>query len=166
MRTFPLRTVALLGALAAAAALAVAHGSEIWGGLPPCELCLWQRWPYRLAAVLGVLAALAPSRFTRLLVMAMTVTILADAAAAMVHVGVEFGWWPSPLPACSAPKFSAAGSIADRFAAMPVRPSKACDEPTFLIPGIPLSMAAMNLLYALMFAALLMVALVRAERRA
>ena len=35
---------------------------------------------------------------------------------------------------------------------MPARPSKPCDEPTFLIPGLPLSMAAMNLLFALAFA--------------
>jgi hypothetical protein len=36
---------------------------------------------------------------------------------------------------------------------MPLRPSKPCDAPTFLVPGLPLSMAAMNLLYALVFAA-------------
>ena len=59
----------------------------------------------------------------------------------------------------------AGGSIADRFASMPARPSKACDEPTFLIPFVPLSMAAMNLLYAMMFCALLVVALFRSERR-
>jgi disulfide bond formation protein DsbB len=44
---------------------------------------------------------------------------------------------------------------------MPLRPSKPCDAPTFLVPGIPLSMAAMNLLYALAFAAILAVFLVR-----
>ena len=49
----------------------------------------------------------------------------------------------------------AAASIAERLASMPSRPSKPCDEPTFLIPGLPLSMAAMNMLFALVFAALL-----------
>jgi disulfide bond formation protein DsbB len=42
---------------------------------------------------------------------------------------------------------------------MPARPSKPCDEPTFLIPGLPISMAAMNLLYALAFAALIAMSL-------
>ena len=28
-------------------------------------------------------------------------------------------------------------------------PAKPCDEPTYLIPGLPISMAAMNLLYGL-----------------
>jgi hypothetical protein len=41
----------------------------------------------------------------------------------------------------------------DRLSAMPARPSKPCDDPTFLIPGLPLSMAAMNLLYALALSA-------------
>ena len=61
------------------------------------------------------------------------VTLLADAAIAFVHVGVEFGWWRSPLPECAAPHFSG-GSIADRLASMPANPAKPCDQPTFLIP--------------------------------
>ncbi len=80
--------------------------------------------------------------------------LLADAAIAVVHVGVEMGWWPSPLPECAAPHLSG-GSIADRLASMPARPAKPCDEPTFLIPAIPVSLAAMNMLFALAFAAVL-----------
>jgi disulfide bond formation protein DsbB len=79
---------------------------------------------------------------------------------AFVHVGVEQGYWPSPLPECAAPHFSA-GTIAERLASMPARPSKPCDEPTFLVPGLPLSMAAMNLVFALAFAALLAIYLAR-----
>ena len=33
---------------------------------------------------------------------------------------------------------------------MPAAPTKPCDAPTFLIPGLPLSMAGMNLIYALL----------------
>jgi hypothetical protein len=36
---------------------------------------------------------------------------------------------------------------------MPVRPSKPCDEPTYLISGLPVSIAAMNLLFALALSA-------------
>ncbi len=57
-------------------------------------------------------------------------------------------WWPSPLPECAAPKFSG-GTLAERLASMPAQPSKPCDDPTFLIPGLPVSMAMMNLLFAL-----------------
>ena len=159
MRNLPLRTVALAGSLAAAFALAVAHVAELGFGLVPCALCLWERWPYRVALVVGLLAALLP-RHARWLLAVMLAAVLAGVAMAITHVGVEFRWWPSPLPECSAPAFGG-GSIADRLAAMPARPAKPCDDPTFLIPGVPLSMAAMNLLFALVFSAFLAIFTVR-----
>jgi disulfide bond formation protein DsbB len=148
------RKLAILAALGAAAALGIAYASEVWGGLVPCALCLVERWPYRIVIVFGLLAAIAPRGLARGLLMLAIVALLAGAAIAAVHVGVEFKWWPSPLPECAAPHISG-GSIAERLASMPSRPSKPCDEPTFLIPGIPLSMAAMNMLFALVFAGVL-----------
>lgn len=153
MQRFPPRTLAILAALAAAAALGIAYASEIWGELVPCALCLVERWPYRIVIALGLLAAIAPSRLVVPLLVLIIVALLADAAVADVHVGVEFQWWPSPLPECAAPHIT--GSIAERLASMPARPSKPCDEPTFLIPFLPLSMAAMNMLFALAVAAAL-----------
>lgn len=138
--------------------MGVAHASEIWGELVPCALCLVERWPYRIVIVLGLLAAIAPGMLTRPLLFLAIVCLLADAAIAAVHAGVEFRWWPSPLPECAAPHFSG-GSIADRLASMPSRPAKPCDDPTFLIPGIPLSMAAMNMLFALVLSAALALSL-------
>jgi disulfide bond formation protein DsbB len=152
------RNLAVLAALGAAAALGVAYISEIWGELVPCALCLVERWPYRIVIVLGLLAAIAPPGMARPLLLLAIACLLADAAIAAVHVGVEFKWWPSPLPECAAPHFSG-GSIADRLASMPSRPSKPCDDPTFLIPAIPLSMAAMNMLFALAFSAVLAMSL-------
>ena len=148
----PPRTLAVVVALAAAAALGVAHASEVWGGLVPCALCLLERWPYRAVIVIGLLAAIAPRGLVRPLLVVAILCLLADAAIAAVHVGVELKWCPSPLPECAAPRF-AGGSIAERLAAMPARPSMPCDEPAFPIPGVPVSMAAMNLLFALVFSA-------------
>jgi disulfide bond formation protein DsbB len=68
-------------------------------------------------------------------------------ALALFHVGVEHHFWPSPFPECRAPTFSG-GSIADQLARMPLRPSKPCDAATYLVPGVPLSMAALDGLYA------------------
>jgi disulfide bond formation protein DsbB len=154
----PPRTLAVLAALGAATALGVAYGAEVWGELVPCALCLLERGPYRIVVVLGLLAAIAPRRLARTLLALAVAALLTDAAIAAVHVGVELHWWPSPLPECAAPHLSG-GSIAERLASMPARPSKPCDEPTFLIPGLPLSMAAMNLLFALAFSVALAVSL-------
>lgn len=164
MPTIPLRTLALLCALVAGAALATALVSEHWEGLAPCALCLVERWPYRIAIVLGLLAIVVPPRVARLLLMAAVLTILADAAIAFVHVGVEAHWWPSPLPECAAPRLSG-GSIAQMLRSMPARPAKPCDAPSYLIPGLPLSMAAMDLIFAVGFALLLGVFLWRENRR-
>ena len=148
------RGVALLSALAAGIALGLALASEKFEGLVPCALCLLERWPYRVAIVLALVALVVPHRYARLLLMLVVLSILADVALAVVHVGVEQHYWPSPLPECAAPRFSG-GSIAERLAQMPSKPAKPCDDPSFLIPGLPISMVAMNLLYGLTFAGML-----------
>jgi disulfide bond formation protein DsbB len=152
------RTLAILTALIAAAGLAFAHALEIWDEMVPCALCLLERWPYRVVILLGLLAAVVPARLVRLILSVAVLVLLADAAIAAVHVGVEMKWWQSPLPECAAPHFTG-GSIADRLASMPARPAKPCDEPSFLFPGIPVSLAAMNLLFALAFAGVLAISL-------
>ena len=96
--------------------------------------------------------------------MLVVLAMLVDAAMAVVHVGVELRYWPSPLPECTAPRFTG-GSIAERLAQMPARPAKPCEDAAYLIPGLPISMAAMNLLYALAFALVLGVLLWRDRRR-
>jgi disulfide bond formation protein DsbB len=155
-----IRGLALASSLAAALALGIALASEFWGGLVPCALCLWERWPYRVAIALGLLASIAPHRWARVLLVLLVVSMLAGTALAVVHVGIEQHYWQSPLPECTAPHFTG-GSIAERLTRMPVRPAKPCEDAAYLIPGLPLSMAAMNLLYALAFAFLLAIGLWR-----
>lgn len=133
----------------AAAAPLVAMGSERWPGLAPCALCLWQRWPYWVAAVLAVLAALLPPRARAIALRLAAVAVLGSAAVAVLHVGVEFRWWPSPLPACQAAGVGSAVSVEDLMRSLSPTANKPCDEPAYLIPFLPLSMAQMNLIYAL-----------------
>ncbi|MDB5415998.1 MAG: disulfide bond formation protein [Rubritepida sp.] len=147
---------ALLILVLALAAPLFARASEGWFGLAPCELCLWQRWPYWFAAGFALIAALVARRPV-LRKWALRLAGLAAAASAVVaafHMGVEFGWWPSPLPGCQAPSAGAGASIDDLLASLSAVPNKPCDQATFLIPGLPLSMAGMNLIYGLGLAAL------------
>jgi len=160
MRQPGIRAIALLSALAAAFALGLALASERWGGLVPCALCLLERWPYRVAIALALLALVAPHRWARALLVLVVLSMLVGTALGVVHVGVEQHYWPSPLPECAAPRFTG-GSIAERLAQMPARPAKPCEDATYLIPVLPVSMAAMNLLYALVFAILLGIVLWR-----
>lgn len=164
MHRSPTRAAALAGTLAAAAALGIALGAERWGGLVPCALCLLERWPYRLAIVLGLVASLLPVRPARWVLVLWVLAVLAGGALAAVHVGVEQHAWPSPLPECAAPHLTA-HTVSGLLAQMPARPSKPCDAPTYLVPGLPVSMAAMNLLYAAVTAAAMGVFLLRSRGR-
>lgn len=149
-----IRTVASAAAIAAGIALGIAWVSEHWGGFAPCALCLLERWPYRGIILVGLIAAVLPHGAARALLWFAVLLALVGAALATVHVGVELHLWPSPLPECAAPKFDG-GSIADMLKAMPTQPAKPCNSANYLIPGLPVSMAAMNLLFAAAFALLL-----------
>lgn len=66
-------------------------GSQYIGGLIPCEMCIWQRWPHAAAIVLAALAFTAPASSSR----ARALTLLAAAAIeasgliGVYHAGVE-----------------------------------------------------------------------------
>ena len=142
------RWTALVLLLVSGAALGAALASETWGGLVPCALCLWERVPYRVLIVGALVAVALPARWARVVLGLCAVVALAGAGLGAVHIGVEQGWWPSPLPECAAPSFGG-GSFAERLARMPAVPAKPCDDPTYLVPFLPVSMAMMNALLAL-----------------
>jgi len=151
------RLAGAVTALAALAALGVAYYAQDFLHLFPCPLCLWERWPYRIVVLLGILAVISPRWAARVLLSLAVLALLAGAAISFVHVGVEFHWWQSPLPECN--------GILTPGAPLPMTPAKPCDAPTFLIPALPVSMAAMDLLYAAIFAFVLGSYLIRKPRR-
>ena len=92
------------------------------------------------------------------------VAALVSGGIGAFHLGVEQGWWPSPLAGCAVPSASVLGGpVEDLLRGLPAAPTKPCDVPAFLIPGLPLSMAAMNIIYAAGLGAL---ALIMARRGA
>lgn len=139
-------------ALAAAAPL-LAQASETWLGLAPCELCLWQRWPYWVAAGFAALALVLP-RFRAPLLALAGLAALTSGVLGGFHLGVEQGFWPSPLAGCKAATAGGAMSIEDMLKSLAPTPNKPCDAPAFLISGLPISMAAINMLYGLGLGAL------------
>ena len=83
----------LLALLVPLGLLGGALGSQYIGGLHPCEMCYWQRWPHAAAILLAGLAFTAPASSPR----ARTLTLLAALAIAIsgaigvYHAGVELG---------------------------------------------------------------------------
>jgi disulfide bond formation protein DsbB len=113
------------------ALIAGALGSQIWGGLFPCEMCHWQRWPHYGAIALAGFAFVAPLKAQRGLVWLAVFGILASGIIGGWHAGIEYGWWEG-LTRCAAP---GSGTIADILQAPPTR----CDEVQFSLFGISLA---------------------------
>lgn len=150
MSGLSVRQIGILTVLAGLAALGVAYWAQNFRGLIPCPLCLIERWPYRVVILLGLLAAVLPGRFGRALLVLAALVFLGGAGAAFLHVGVERGWWMSPLPECN-------GAFDQNFdssfsGGLPATPAPPCDKPVYLFPQLPISMALMDLLYAATFA--------------
>ena len=78
------------------------YAFQYLGGLQPCTLCLYQRWPWWVAGVLALLAlfVVADRRLSRALVALCALSVLIGAGIAFYHVGVEQQWWAGPT-ACS-----------------------------------------------------------------
>lgn len=91
---------ALSLSLASAAILGAALFFQFGLGYQPCELCLYQRYPYVLVIVVGILAYLmrhrddiASRRAARGFLVIMTALLFLDAGIAAHHIGVEQGYW-------------------------------------------------------------------------
>ncbi|MEH7827047.1 disulfide bond formation protein B [Gemmobacter denitrificans] len=143
------QTSRLLVAIASAGSAALLLGAlafQYIGGLAPCELCLWQRWPH-LAAVLIGLAALASGQ--RNLAWLGALAALATAGIGGFHAGVELGWWEG-LQSCSG------GSIAGISTSDLLNPSAdvgavvRCDAIAWQMLG--LSMAGWNMVISALLA--------------
>jgi disulfide bond formation protein DsbB len=137
----------LIATLGSIALLGGAFAFQYIGGLAPCQLCLWQRWPHAAAILIGLIALLTGWRG---LAWAGALAMLATAGIGVFHVGVEQLWWEG-LATCTA------GSIEGISTADLLDPTKdvaavvRCDEIAWSLFGI--SMAGWNAILSLGLAA-------------
>lgn len=117
----------LLGALA----------FEHLGGLAPCPLCIWQRWPH-VVALAGVGAIFLPGLIWPLIGAAGAAT---SGVLGVYHSGVERGWWDGPS-ACAAGGDISGLSAEELLAQIMAAPVVRCDEVPWEMLG--LSMASWN----------------------
>jgi disulfide bond formation protein DsbB len=135
----------LVAILLPVALLGGAIGSQYLGGLIPCEMCMWQRWPH-LAAIFAALAAIllrknppASATFTALAALA----ILTSGGIGAFHAGVEYKWWEG-FTTCSA-LHSDGGSLLEAIMKAPII---RCDQPQWTLMGI--SLAGFNAIFSVL----------------
>lgn len=140
----------LLAFLVPAALLIGALGSQYLGGLVPCEMCYWQRWPHYAALGLALLAFAARS-FARPLVILAALAIAMSGAIGVYHAGVELGIFEG-VTTCAAPLST--GSTADALKSILATPLIRCDQVQFSFLGV--SMAGWNAIISLGAAGLIL----------
>ncbi|MGD9866034.1 MAG: disulfide bond formation protein B [Pseudodonghicola sp.] len=132
----------LIAAGGSAALLLGALGFQYLGGLPPCDLCIEQRWPHLAAVLIGALALALPGRLLPLLGGAAALT---TSGLGVYHTGVERGWWEGPSTCTSG---SVSGLTPDQLMQQILSaPLIRCDEVAWDFLG--LSMASWNAIFAL-----------------
>jgi len=144
--------------LAAGGSLALLLGAFAFqhiGGMAPCALCIWQRYPHAVAVAIGLVAL----RFgTPALAWLGALAALTSAGIGVYHTGVERGWWDGPS-SCSAGEIS--GLTTDElFDEIMSAPLVRCDEVPWDMLG--LSMASWNAVASLLLALLWVAAARRA----
>ena len=132
------RHLALIAAAGSLALLGGALAFQYIGGLPPCKLCYWQRYPHAAAIAIGVVLLVVPMR---------ALTLLGAAAAAVTagvgiyHTGVERLWWEGPNT-CTSNSDIGAMNTQDLLNQILEAPVIRCDDVLWSLAG--LSMASWN----------------------
>jgi disulfide bond formation protein DsbB len=124
-----------------------ALGFQYLGGIPPCEMCHWQRWPHIAAAVSGLggglllEAGLLRVDVARPLAWCTALLVASSGLLGLYHAGVEWHWWPGPS-ACTGAAFRYGGGRLDLNA-----PVVLCDVAAWRLLG--LSLAGYNAIISL-----------------
>jgi disulfide bond formation protein DsbB len=159
------KKAALLAFILGLATILGAWGSQLWGGLVPCELCLGERLPYYWGLPILAVILLLWNR----LPLAVWYVAMAVVAAIFVwsvylgayHTGVEYKFWPGPT-ACTGGSGALDLSQLNDLNAVKIVP---CDVVQWRDPILKLSLAGYNTLVSLAILVLLAVALLDQARR-
>jgi disulfide bond formation protein DsbB len=137
---------ALLAGGVSAILLLGAFAFQYLGGLAPCEMCIWQRWPHGAAILFGliggglVVGRALPASLARTLGILAILALAISGAIGIFHAGVEWKLWPGP------PECSSFGYVPGRDEFKPLQIVR-CDEAQWRLFGI--SLAGYNALISL-----------------
>jgi len=144
------------------AVLGSAFAFQHVGGLAPCVLCIYQRWPWVGVIALSalVLFALPSLRARRLALAVACLLLLVGTGIAGYHVGVEQNWWAGTAECGD--EGGASQTAEDLKRQLMATEVARCDEAAWSLFGI--SMAGWNMLISLGMAGVLAMG-INANRR-
>ncbi|QUS36863.1 disulfide bond formation protein B [Falsirhodobacter algicola] len=143
------KALAVFAAAGSAALLLTALGFQYIGGLAPCHLCMWQRYPHVWAVLIGLAVTMLPRRW---LIALGALGPAISAGVGIFHTGVERGWWPGPS-SCTGSSSALSGlSGSDLLATDTPVNLVMCDQVAWSLAG--LSMASWNAIASLILVAI------------
>lgn len=147
--------------LAAAGSVALMLGALAFqhiGGMAPCKLCFWQRYPHVIAIALAALVLVINNAKARIvLIFAGAASAATTAGIGIYHAGVERGIFEGPTSCTS----GSIGGISadDLLSQIMAAPLVRCDDIPWQLAGI--SMAGWNALISIVLCGLWVMALRR-----
>ena len=137
--------------LGAAALILGALGFQYIGGIAPCEMCHWQRWPHIAAAILGLVVVGFVRGKARQLAWLCILLVLVSGLIGLYQSGMQWGILPGPS-SCSGHRFILGSNMV---------PEVQCDVVTWQLFG--LSLATYNAIFSFLIAGLGGFALLKAK---
>lgn len=136
--------VALISAISLIAAFVAQYGFD----LAPCQFCIWERYPYAIALILGLMGAWRGFPVLRWILI---LVFLGATGLTLYHVGVEREFIDPPAACISDLKITSTTTVDDLRAQIMAQPRVTrCDLVPIKIFG--LSIAEYNLLLSLFLA--------------
>lgn len=150
--------VAVFGAIIAVSVIAISAAlySEVALNLEPCILCIYQRIPFVIGGVFGIVGLFLRKnpKAANIILGFLSVNFLVNSGIAGYHTGVEQKWWASKVEGCSA-NFGDLGAADTPASTQSIlenilsAPTGNCAEIPWQDPIIGLSMANYNVLLCL-----------------
>ena len=126
--------------------LAAAFIAEGFFGLEPCNLCIYQRYPFVIGIALGLIGMGLRNKKTIscALLGALGLNFLINSGIAFHHSGVEQKWWKSALEGCAVPIFddNNGKTLLENLMSAPMA---SCEDIQWQDPILGLSMANYNI---------------------
>jgi len=124
----------------ALALLLGALGFQYIGGIKPCEMCHWQRWPHIAAALVGIIGVALAKDKARALAWAAVALVAVSGAIGLYQSGMQWGILPGPA-SCTGHRFVLGSNVI---------PDVQCDVVTWSLFG--LSLATYNAIFSFLIA--------------
>ena len=115
-----------------------AYASQYIGGLHPCEMCWWQRYPHMVAIPLALVAYAAQGRacISALFAGLAGLAVGISGGIGLFHAGVEYGWWEGLTTCSTSPSGGSAADLLNQIMASPIT---RCDVAPWSLFGISLA---------------------------